>query len=62
MELVLFEIFYEVEEYYQDYFEKVSMVDGNINDVYCQFNVVLKIEKVWEKFVDKVKVEVELDV
>ncbi|AKU09709.1 peptide-methionine (S)-S-oxide reductase MsrA [Haloferax gibbonsii] len=46
-ELVPLETFYEAEEYHQDYFEK------NPNDAYCQFHASPKIEKVREKFADK---------
>jgi peptide-methionine (S)-S-oxide reductase len=40
---------YDAEEYHQDYYAK------NPNDRYCQFNADPKIQKVREKFGDKVK-------
>ena len=43
--------FYEAEEYHQDYYEK------NPNDGYCQFHADPKIQKVREKFSDKVRAE-----
>ncbi|ELZ88545.1 peptide-methionine (S)-S-oxide reductase MsrA [Haloferax sulfurifontis] len=46
-ELVPLGTFYEAEEYHQDYFEK------NPNDAYCQFHASPKVEKVREKFADK---------
>ncbi|KAB1185086.1 MULTISPECIES: peptide-methionine (S)-S-oxide reductase MsrA [Haloferax] len=46
-ELEPLETFYEAETYHQDYFEK------NPNDAYCRFHASPKIEKVREKFADK---------
>ncbi|WP_416841522.1 peptide-methionine (S)-S-oxide reductase MsrA [Haloferax sp. DFSO52] len=46
-ELTPLETFYEAEEYHQDYFEK------NPNDAYCRFHARPKVEKVREKFADK---------
>ncbi|MEZ3114509.1 peptide-methionine (S)-S-oxide reductase MsrA [Halobaculum sp. MBLA0147] len=43
------EEWYVAEEYHQDYYEK------NPNDRYCQFNADPKIQKVREKFADKVR-------
>ena len=48
-ELEPLETFYEAEEYHQDYFEK------NPDDAYCQFHARPKVEKVREKFREKVK-------
>ena len=45
------ETFYEAEDYHQDYYEK------NPNDRYCQFHADPKIQKVREKFGDKVRAE-----
>ena len=42
------ERFYEAEEKHQDYFEK------NPNDAYCTMNAAPKVEKVREKFAEKV--------
>jgi peptide-methionine (S)-S-oxide reductase len=50
-ELAPLETFYEAEEYHQDYFEK------NPNDAYCSFHAQPKIEKVREKFAEKVKAD-----
>jgi peptide-methionine (S)-S-oxide reductase len=47
-ELEPLETFYEAEEYHQDYFEK------NPNDAYCSFHAKPKVEKVREKFAEKV--------
>ncbi len=41
--------FYEAEDYHQDYYEK------NPDDAYCTFNAQPKIEKVREKFADKLE-------
>jgi len=43
--------FWEAEEYHQDYYEK------NPGDTYCTFHAEPKIEKVREKFKDKVKAD-----
>ncbi|WP_137283533.1 peptide-methionine (S)-S-oxide reductase MsrA [Halorussus salinisoli] len=43
------ETFYEAEEYHQDYYEK------NPNDQYCSIQAEPKVQKVREKFGDKVK-------
>jgi peptide-methionine (S)-S-oxide reductase len=48
-ELEPLETFYAAEEYHQDYFEK------NPNDAYCTFHAKPKVEKVREKFAEKVK-------
>ena len=48
-ELEPLETFHEAEEYHQDYFEK------NPNDAYCSFHAAPKVEKVREKFAEKVK-------
>jgi len=45
------ETFYEAEPEHQDYYEK------NPNDRYCTFNADPKIQKVREKFADKVKAD-----
>ncbi|WP_435179824.1 peptide-methionine (S)-S-oxide reductase MsrA [Halorussus sp. AFM4] len=50
-----FEEFYEADEYHQDYYEKVKAGQGNTNQRYCQMQVEPKVEKVREKFKDKVK-------
>ncbi|MFC7071560.1 peptide-methionine (S)-S-oxide reductase MsrA [Halovenus rubra] len=46
-ELEPLETFYEAEEYHHDYFEK------NPNDAYCQMHASPKVEKVREKFQNK---------
>ena len=43
------ETFYEAEAYHQDYYAK------NPGDAYCQFNAQPKIEKVREKFADRIE-------
>jgi peptide-methionine (S)-S-oxide reductase len=43
------ETFYEAEAYHQDYYEK------NPNDQYCSIQAEPKVQKVHEKFADKVK-------
>ena len=48
-ELAELETFYRAEEKHQDYFEK------NPNDAYCTFHAKPKVEKVREKFAEKVK-------
>ncbi len=48
-ELEPLETFYEAEEYHQDYFEK------NPNDAYCQMHASPKVEKVREKFQNKLQ-------
>jgi peptide-methionine (S)-S-oxide reductase len=48
-ELEPLDVFYEAESYHQDYFEK------NPNDAYCNFHAKPKVEKVREKFAEKVK-------
>ncbi|UPV73214.1 peptide-methionine (S)-S-oxide reductase MsrA [Halorussus limi] len=45
------ETFYEAEEHHQDYYEK------NPNDQYCSIQAEPKVQKVREKFKDKVKQE-----
>ena len=50
--------FWEAEEYHQDYFEKQRTADGNIEDAYCQVHVAPKVEKVREKFKDRMKRDV----
>ena len=45
------EAFYEADAYHQDYYEK------HPGDAYCQFNAQPKIEKVREKFADRVAAE-----
>jgi peptide-methionine (S)-S-oxide reductase len=47
-ELEPLDTFYEAEEYHQDYFEK------NPTDAYCTFHAKPKVEKVREKFAEKV--------
>ncbi|PSQ45859.1 peptide-methionine (S)-S-oxide reductase [Halobacteriales archaeon SW_7_68_16] len=47
--------FYRAEEKHQDYFEKQRTADGNIEDAYCRVNVAPKVEKVREKFKDRMK-------
>ena len=58
-ELTPLDRFYEAEEYHQDYFEKFKAGDGNTNGAYCQINVAPKVEKVREKFTEKVKQKAE---
>jgi peptide-methionine (S)-S-oxide reductase len=48
-ELEPLDVFYEAEEYHQDYFDK------NPNDAYCNFHAKPKVEKVRETFAEKVK-------
>ncbi|MEM4779970.1 MAG: peptide-methionine (S)-S-oxide reductase MsrA [Halalkalicoccus sp.] len=48
-ELEPLEVFFEAEEYHQDYFEK------NPNDAYCRMHARPKIEKVRERFRSKVE-------
>ena len=48
-ELEPLEEFYEAEEYHQDYFEK------NPNDAYCNMHARPKVQKVREKFEEKVR-------
>jgi len=48
------ETFYSAEEYHQDYYEKQRTADGNIEDAYCRVNVAPKVEKVRERFREKV--------
>jgi peptide-methionine (S)-S-oxide reductase len=43
------ETFYEAEEYHQDYYEK------NPNDQYCSIQAEPKVQKVREKFADKIE-------
>jgi peptide-methionine (S)-S-oxide reductase len=43
--------FWEAEEYHQDYYEK------NPNDAYCNFHARPKVEKVREKFAEKVRLD-----
>jgi peptide-methionine (S)-S-oxide reductase len=45
------ETFYRAEEYHQDYFEK------NPNDAYCRMHATPKMEKVREKFSDKLQAD-----
>ena len=54
-ELEPLETFYRAEEKHQDYFAKSLTADGNTNDAYCAVNVQPKVEKVREKFEEKVK-------
>ena len=49
------ETFWAAEEKHQDYFAKSLTADGNTNDAYCAVNVQPKVEKVREKFEEKVK-------
>jgi peptide-methionine (S)-S-oxide reductase len=49
------EEFYEAEEYHQDYYEKAKAGQGNTNQGYCQMYAEPKVQKVREKFSDKVK-------
>ena len=48
------ETFYEADEYHQDYYEKQRTADGNTNS-YCTMQVEPKVNKVREKFTDKIK-------
>ncbi|QLD89397.1 peptide-methionine (S)-S-oxide reductase MsrA [Natronomonas salina] len=48
-ELEELDAFYEAEEYHQNYFEK------NPNDAYCSMHAAPKVEKVREKFEEKVE-------
>ena len=50
-ELEPLEAFWEAEEYHQDYYEK------NPNDAYCNFHAQPKVEKVREKFAEKVRLD-----
>jgi peptide-methionine (S)-S-oxide reductase len=50
-ELTALETFYPAEEYHQDYFEK------NPNDAYCRMHARPKVEKVREKFRDKLRAD-----
>jgi peptide-methionine (S)-S-oxide reductase len=48
------EEFYRAEEKHQNYLEKQRNADGNIEDAYCQMHAAPKVEKVREKFAEKV--------
>ena len=48
-ELESLETFYEAEAYHQDYFEK------NPDEAYCRVNVAPKVQKVKEKFRDRIR-------
>ena len=50
-ELEPLEQFYEAEQHHQNYFEK------NPNQAYCRVNVAPKVEKVREKFADRIEPE-----
>ena len=52
-ELEPLEEFYEAEEYHQDYFEKFQAGEQNTNRAYCQRVVAPKVEKVRERFEEK---------
>ena len=54
-ELERLDTFWRAEEKHQDYFEKQHTDDGNITDAYCQVHVAPKVEKVREKFKDRMK-------
>jgi peptide-methionine (S)-S-oxide reductase len=49
------DVFYEAEEYHQDYFEK------NPQDAYCRVHAAPKVEKVRERFEERVKPETGAD-